>query len=115
MICQNTAKIETQNIALIMRDNIIKKLLIIILFLASTQNVQANTDCYWIKNNICPQEKPIMSQVDQCQNRDNLGVCCCGEKNKAPVNEKYIIIGSIFLTFGVITILSFILKKNNES
>jgi hypothetical protein len=101
-----------------MRDNIIKKLLIIIIVFFSTTVLKLPTNaqgCSWEKNNACPQEKPVISDVNKCLNKQAIGLCCCEDSSEIKINKKYIVIGSIVIVFGIITILSFIVKKNEEN
>ncbi len=89
-------------------------LAIIISFLIRTPAIAA-PQCTWVNSNMCPQEKPILSDVNKCLNKQAIGLCCCEDSSEIKINKKYIVIGSIVIVFGIITILSFIVKKNEEN
>ena len=103
-----------------MKDKI--KIIIIagLIFFAGTYSVSAKGECHWIyseKNDVQACQRVLGEDGQKWQTSPQCDAsskgqydtnCCCPVES----SKKYIIIGSLVAIFGVITILSFALRKN---
>jgi len=89
-----------------------------ILLLLSASPSSAAQDCISIATdnnaNCSSLSGSYITASDQtsCGYLGEQSLCCCKQSIINSIGPKYIIIGSIVIVFGIITILSFVLKKN---
>lgn len=81
------------------------------IFLLNSQIVKADDGCFMVKDNLCPETTPILSDTRMCQDTVVNSICCCPEKGIS-TKPKYLLIGSVVTFFAILTGLVLFYKKN---